>query len=42
MQQYLFPRSFKTNYLEADCGEGIYIYDKQGKRYLDGCSGALI
>lgn len=42
MHQYLFPRSFKTNYLEADYGEGIYIYDKQGKRYLDGCSGALI
>ena len=42
MQQHLFPRSFKTNYLEADYGEGIYIYDKQGKRYLDGCSGALI
>ena len=42
MQQHLFPRSFKTNYLETDYGEGIYIYDKQGKRYLDGCSGALI
>lgn len=25
----------------ADRGEGIYIYDKAGKRYLDGCSGAI-
>ena len=23
-------------------GEGIYLYDEEGKRYLDGCSGALI
>ncbi|KEJ92639.1 aminotransferase class III-fold pyridoxal phosphate-dependent enzyme [Synergistes jonesii] len=42
MHQYLFPRSFKTNYLEADYGDGLYIYDKAGKKYLDGCSGALI
>lgn len=38
----LFPRSFKTEYLTAVQGEGIYIYDKEGKKYLDGCSGALI
>lgn len=38
----LFPRSFKTQYLTAERGEGIYIYDKDGKKYLDGCSGALI
>lgn len=42
MSQHLFPRSFKTNYLEASHGEGVYIYDKSGKKYLDGCSGALI
>ncbi|MBO8129035.1 MAG: aspartate aminotransferase family protein [Peptococcaceae bacterium] len=23
-------------------GKGIYLYDMQGKRYLDGCSGALV
>ncbi len=42
MSEHLFPRSFKTKYLEASHGEGIYIFDKGGKRYLDGCSGALI
>lgn len=42
MGDHLFPRSFKTKYLEASHGEGVYIYDKAGKKYLDGCSGALI
>ena len=42
MVQHAFPRSFKTNYIEVDHGEGIYIYDTDGKQYLDGCSGALI
>ncbi|MEG1913230.1 MAG: aminotransferase class III-fold pyridoxal phosphate-dependent enzyme [Cloacibacillus sp.] len=42
MTQHLFPRSFKTHYLEMDHGEGIYLYDKDGKEYLDGCCGALI
>ena len=42
MLQHAFPRSFKTNYIEADHGEGIYIYDTEGKKYLDGCCGALI
>lgn len=37
MTQHAFPRNFKTKYLEADHGEGIYIYDKSGKKYLDGC-----
>lgn len=42
MTQHAFPRNFKTKYLEADHGEGVYIYDKSGKKYLDGCCGALI
>lgn len=25
----------------ASHGEGVYIFDEQGKRYLDGCSGAI-
>jgi len=27
---------------QAVRGEGIYLYDGQGKRYLDGCGGALV
>lgn len=38
----LLPRSFKTEYVTAVRGEGVYIYDQDGKKYLDGCSGALI
>ncbi|PWJ20289.1 aspartate aminotransferase family protein [Jannaschia seohaensis] len=30
------PRPF------LDRGEGIYLYDESGKRYIDGCSGAMV
>ncbi len=42
MALHAFPRNFKTNYLKASRGEGIYIYDIDGKPYIDGCSGALV
>jgi adenosylmethionine-8-amino-7-oxononanoate aminotransferase len=32
----------KTCYPEADYGDGIYILDTEGKRYIDGCSGAVV
>ncbi len=40
-QSYLFyqthnPRPF------LDRGEGIYLYDESGKRYIDACSGAMV
>ncbi len=40
--QHILPRSFRTNYLKAATGRGIYIYDTDGKEYIDGCSGALV
>ena len=42
MSQHVFPRSYRANYIDVDHGEGIYIYDAEGKKYLDGSSGALI
>lgn len=39
---YLFPRSFKARYPVAVRGEGVYIYDKQGRKYLDACGGAAV
>lgn len=42
MSTHLFSRDLNKNYPLADYGEGIYIYDKQGKQYLDGSSGALV
>jgi len=38
----LFPRDFKTEKPMAVRSEGIYLFDDSGKRYIDGCSGALI
>lgn len=46
----LFSEPFNTEYLFyqtrkelpfIDRGEGVYLYDHTGKRYLDGCSGAV-
>ncbi len=36
------PRNFLANTLQAASAKGIYIYDDQGKDYIDGCSGALV
>jgi adenosylmethionine-8-amino-7-oxononanoate aminotransferase len=38
----IFPRDFAKSLPYAVRGEGIYLYDDAGKRYIDGCSGALI
>jgi len=38
---YVFPRNFNREFPIVDHGEGIYIYDNKGNRYLDGCSGAV-
>ncbi len=37
----VIPRDFTKKMLTAVRAEGIYIYDETGKRYIDGCSGAL-
>ena len=36
------PRDFAKKITLADRAEGIYIYDGSGRRYIDGCSGALV
>lgn len=36
------PRNYKGKLRRAVKAEGIYIYDEQGKSYIDGCCGALI
>lgn len=42
MTNHAFPRSFTAKYLRASHGKGIYIYDEEGKEYIDSCSGALV
>lgn len=38
----VFYRNIKKNYTLVDHGEGIYLYDNQGKKYIDACSGAAV
>ena len=38
----VFPRSMKASYPLAVGGEGCYIIDSDGKRYLDGSGGAAV
>ncbi|PIE54335.1 MAG: aspartate aminotransferase family protein [Dethiosulfovibrio peptidovorans] len=38
----LIPRTYLENFKTAVRGEGIYLYDQEGKKYIDGCSGALL
>lgn len=39
---HVFYRSPKKFYPTADRAEGIYIYDTDGKRYIDGSGGAVV
>lgn len=39
---HVFHRHNKQSYPVAVKGEGIYLIDKTGKRYLDGCGGAAV
>lgn len=42
MRSNLIPRNYNSGYLKASHGKGIYIYDLNGKAYIDGCCGALV
>jgi adenosylmethionine-8-amino-7-oxononanoate aminotransferase len=39
---HLFPRNLNTAYPVAVRAEGIWIHDAAGRKYLDGCSGAVV
>lgn len=39
---HVFYRDVKKRYPCIVRGEGVYLYDTDGKRYLDGCSGSLV
>lgn len=38
----VFYRNQNWKYPEIERGEGIYLYSKEGKRYLDACSGSAV
>ncbi|MDO5114861.1 MAG: aminotransferase class III-fold pyridoxal phosphate-dependent enzyme [Synergistaceae bacterium] len=37
----VFPRNFQRKFPKITHGDGIYLIDDKGNRYLDGCSGAV-
>ncbi len=39
---HVFPRHTKATPPEISHGEGCYVYDVNGKKYLDGCGGAAV
>lgn len=41
-RQHLINLQLKKTFPVAVRGEGIYLYDSEGRRYIDGCSGALV
>jgi adenosylmethionine-8-amino-7-oxononanoate aminotransferase len=41
-QSHVFYRKLKRAYPRIVRGEGCYLYDDQGRRYLDGCGGAYV
>ncbi|HSB05856.1 MAG TPA: aspartate aminotransferase family protein [Thermodesulfobacteriota bacterium] len=42
MNDHVFYRNVKKSYPTVDRGEGVFIYDTQGKQYLDGSGGAAV
>lgn len=38
----VFYRSVNKRLMEVDHGEGIYLYDTAGNKYIDACSGAAV
>ncbi len=38
----VFYRNLKKSYPTVDRGEGVYIYDTEGKQYIDGSGGAAV
>lgn len=42
MNEHVFYRNLKAPLLKVDHGEGIYLYDTDGKKYIDACAGASV
>ena len=38
----VFYRVLDRSFLEVVRGEGVFLYDAGGRRYMDGCGGALV
>lgn len=40
-RSYVIKPELEKNYPVISHGKGIYLFDQEGKRYIDGCSGAV-
>ncbi len=41
-EQYIFHRNMKKSYPLMEKGEGVYIFDANGKKYIDGVGGIAV
>ena len=41
-EDHIFYRTPTKYYPTVDRGEGVYIYDKEGRQYIDGSGGAAV
>ena len=41
-QDHIFHRTFKDKWQRISHGEGVYLYDTDGRRYLDACAGVHV
>ncbi|WP_432409235.1 aspartate aminotransferase family protein [Wukongibacter sp. M2B1] len=41
-KNYVFYRNQNWNYPKIEKGEGIYLFDEAGNKYIDGCSGSAV
>ncbi|TKJ32159.1 aspartate aminotransferase family protein [bacterium (candidate division B38) B3_B38] len=40
--QHIFPRDWRKRYPVVERGEGVYLWDKDGRRYMDGAGGSAV
>ncbi len=41
-EHFFFPRDLERDYPLAVKGEGVWVWDEEGRKYLDGCAGANV
>ncbi|MCY3871893.1 MAG: aminotransferase class III-fold pyridoxal phosphate-dependent enzyme, partial [Gemmatimonadetes bacterium] len=41
-KDHIFHRTLKKEWPKISHGEGIYLFDTEGKRYLDACAGVHV
>ena len=42
IEDHIFHRTFKKKWQQIDRGEGIYLFDTEGQRYIDACAGVHV